>query len=520
MAQGADIAIRIASTFTGKKAFEEADTATAKLNKNVKLLAKTLGLAFGGAALVRYSKDAVKAFAADEAAAIRLATAVDNLGLSFFKVDVEKFISETERSAGILDDELRPAMQALLNTTGSLTKSQKLLTDAIQISRGSGVDLATVAQDLANGYVGITKGLKKYNTGLTQTELKTKSFSDVLGILLTKSAGAADTYLESTSYKMDVLRVASANASETIGKGLVDAFAKLGGGSTAEDAAKTMDSIAKGISGITIAIGTVLGAFGKLYKAFDQISTLGGLLGAEGTLFSQFENRPSTNRSKSPAGTYLRNKQQIQAEAAAAKRAKELAALTKKQVAAQKALTAEQKRQNVLKKAGSIFDLDQIQIIAALKGKVSDEDRKRLELQLALETGNVEQAQKLTFELAMSQGLTKKLAESLASLPAAKNPFGGWLAYFDILEARAREVANMSLGGPQGAVATGGGMPSGPDLSGFSFAPEILAAIKAAPPIVNVTLDGQQLTSQITVNQQNNSLSGITPTEQRLFGSF
>jgi hypothetical protein len=448
------ILINLAAEYTGKKAFKEAENSTKRLEKSVKSLGKALGYTLSAAAIGAYSRAAIKAFSADEAAIQRLATAVDNLGLSYFKTDIEDFIAKTQDSAGILDDVLRPAMQALLTTTGSLTKSQKLLNDAITISRASGVDLATVSQDLANGYVGITRGLKKYNTGLTQSELKTKSFADILGVLLTRSAGAADAYLTTTAYKMEVLGVASENAKETIGKGLVDAFALLGGGSSASDAAKTMDSIAKAIAGVTTAVGAAIGGLVKVYKILDRIGSLNGLLGEKGTLFAPKAPVVNTNRQSSPAGSAIRTRQQREAEAAAAKRAKELAGLQKKQAVAQKALTAEQKKQNALKRAGSIFDLDQIQLIAALKGQLTEEERKRIELQLALLTGNVTEAQRLTREIAIAQGLGTQLANYLATLPDAKNPFASWKAYLDMLEAQAARIAAMPTVGsaPQGNV--------------------------------------------------------------------
>jgi hypothetical protein len=207
-----NVAINIAAEYTGKAAFDKANKSVTTLERNVKKLASGLGLALGTTAMAAYGKAAVKAFAADEAAARRLATAVDNLGLSFSQAKVTTFIADLEKSASIADDILRPAFQALLTTTGSLTKSQELLNNAIQISRASGVDLATVSQDLANGYVGITRGLKKYNTGLTQAELKSNSFADILGIMLTKSAGSASAYLESTQYKLDALALASNHA--------------------------------------------------------------------------------------------------------------------------------------------------------------------------------------------------------------------------------------------------------------------------------------------------------------------
>ena len=429
----ADLRIDLAAEFRGKKAFKEADKAVFGLDKSVVKLGKSLGLALGTTAMVAYGKAAVKAFAADEASARRLATAVDNLGLSMSQSRVTDFIANLEKSSAIADDVLRPAFQALLNTTGSLTKSQELLNNAIQISRASGVDLATVSQDLANGYVGITRGLKKYNTGLTQAELKSKSFADILGIMLVKSAGAAQSYLETTAYKMDVLTLAGENAKETIGSGLVDAFAKIGGGSTATDAAKTIDDIAKAINGITQATGFAVGGLVKLYRGLDFLTTFGGLTGANGSLAGMVAGKPSTNRSKSPAGTAARTAQQRAAEAAAAKRAKELAALTAKQVKATKSLTDEQKKQAALKKAQSIFDLEQIQIIAALKGNISAEDRTRLEAQAAILNGNADLATKLTKDILMAQDSTGKLYQYFLSIPTAKNPFAyldQWIADF------------------------------------------------------------------------------------------
>ena len=425
------------------RGFKKAETAAAKLNKTI----RNLGLALSTTALVAYGKAAVKAFSEDEAAARRLATAVDNLGLSFSKVQVADFISRLEETAAISDDVLRPAFQSLLNTTGSLTKSQELLNNAIQISRASGVDLATVTTDLGKGYVGITRGLIKYNTGLTRAELQTKSFNDILGIMLAKSAGAAQDYLTTTSFKLDTLRVSSERAKESIGEGLVNAFAVLGGGSQASDAAKTIDNIAKGINAITMATAQAINGLRMLYKGLDFLTSFGGLTGGDGALVRRFDQAPtvSSGRSASPAGTAMRTRQQRDAEAAAAKRAKEVAALTKKQVASTKALTAEQKRQNAIKKAGTLFDLDQIQIIAALKGNISKEDRLRLELQLALATENVDEVQKLSKELAMSQGLGQDLAKFLASLPSAKNPFEAWKSFLDGIEAQAARIAGMQF---------------------------------------------------------------------------
>jgi hypothetical protein len=509
--------IKIASK-ADTRGFKKAESAASKLNKTL----RNLGLALATTALVSYGKAAVKAFAADEAAANRLATAVDNLGLSFSQVQVATFIDELERSAAIADDVLRPAFQGLLTTTGSLTQSQKLLNDAIQISRASGVDLATVATDLGKGYVGITRGLIKYNTGLTRAEITTKSFNEILGIMLARSAGSAQAYLETTSYKMEVLTTATGRAQETIGKGLVDALARVGGGTEASDAAKAIDNIAKATSNVIVALGTGIGLIEKFRKGYTNF-----LAGGDVDVMLQAP-KPSTNRSASPAGTAQRTAQQRAAEATAAKRAKELAVLQTKQVKSQKALTDEQKKQNALKKAGSIFDLEQVQLIAALKGKLSDEDRKRVELQFALITGNVSEAKKLTNEIAVAQGLGEKLAGYLASLPDAKNPFASWGAYLDMLAKKASLIVtgdpnfNSSLGWNNNPSFPE--IPEVPTTNVTPFPRSTPGSFRRAeeqsnltgPIQVSVNIDGKAIATAL----QDSSLSGISSSVNRTYGSF
>jgi hypothetical protein len=521
------------------RGFKQAETAAQQLNKSVKLLATTLGVGYGARAIVSFGKASLKAFADDEAAARRLATAVDNLGLSLSKTKVEDFIKRTETSSGILDDQLRPAMQALLTTTGSLTKSQELLNNAIQISRASGIDLATVSQDLANGYVGITKGLKKYNTGLTQAELKSKSFSEVLSIMLAKSAGAANDYLTTTAYKMDVLNVAAANAKETIGAGLVDAFARIAGGSEAKDAAKAIDNIAKAVSNLVVALGTVIGAIEKFRKGYTNFL-------AGGNVDELLAGKPvSTNRSSSPAGTWARTQQQRAAEAAAAKRQKEI-------LAAQKANTTELKKQAALKKAGTVFDMEQIQLIAALKGQLSKEERTRVEAMLALLNDNDVLATQLTKQILMAQDATGGLYKYFISIgdTKIKNPFAfldDWLAdwqkkfqatlqlptnympaalapelaaigvqagYGDYSGSTSNQYSNQVLNGLYGMQS-----PLLPSDLAVSYSPQTGLSYNAND--INLTITGDSaLTKAIADSLQVQSLSGIPSSVQRLVSTF
>jgi hypothetical protein len=366
MAVDPSVVINLAAEYTGKKAFKQADTAVGKLNSNVKKLAATFGIAFGAQALVQFSKAAVKAFAQDEASALRLNRAVENLGIGFANPAIADYIAQLERSAAVADDILRPAFQGLLTTTGSLTQSQKLLNDAITISRASGVDLATVTEDLGKGYVGITRGLSKYNTGLTRAELQTKSFNEILGIILARSAGAAEDYLATTSYKMDVLSIATGNASEIIGGGFVDALARASGGTEASDAAIFLETLAGGFNKVTLAAGTAVGAIPSLIKNVKDLakSIFFGFAGKQvGVSLSAPSKKEETKLNLSE-----KKQQELLAklEKDSLRREKERLALLNKQNAAKKLQGVIDKANLALGKGSDIFDMDAIQLNAAM----------------------------------------------------------------------------------------------------------------------------------------------------------
>jgi hypothetical protein len=374
-----ELLINIVSQATGK-GFLESEKSVKKLQKNVKTLGKTFGVTFAVGAVVAFGKAAVKAFSEDEKAANRLSRAVENLGIGFANPAISKFIADLEKTSAIADDVLRPAFQNLLTTTGSLTKSQELLNNAITISRASGIDLATVADDLAKAYVGSNKGLAKYSTGLTRAEIESKSFSEVLGVLLKQSAGAAEDYLSSTAYQMEVLSIAGGNASEIIGGGLVDAFAMIAGGTEASDAAKGIEIVATGVANLARATGAAVTGIPTLLRALKNLpkNIFGGFAGVSAGINI---NTP-TETNKLTASQKKQKEAMARLEKAALARAKQLADLAKKQANAEKEKTKQKEIQAKLDKAAlalgkgeDVFDLDKIQIQAAILAKQDEINR-------------------------------------------------------------------------------------------------------------------------------------------------
>ncbi|CAB4149275.1 hypothetical protein UFOVP539_23 [uncultured Caudovirales phage] len=526
-----NVVIRIASEFVGAPAFKKAASSTDKLTKSVKSLGRAFGVGLSVAAVSAFGKATVRAFAEDEAAAAKLAKVVDNLGIGFANVEIAKFIGDLETTSGVLDDSLRPAFQALLTTTGSLEASQKSLSQAIDISRGSGFDLVTVANDLGKAYIGNTRGLVKYNLGLSKAELATMSFAEIQAKLNEQFTGSNAAYLETYAGKLSVLKVAADNAKEAIGKGIVDALGTLAGDTSITELANKISSIATGIADFIrgFAIGLRDLAQMPIIKQLLQIIKFIGekVYNATGKVFVDAGAAQRLQQEKLQRKQDLLTEKEKAAalakmEAAAKKRAQDLAKATKK-------ATDEQKKADALKKAGNIFDMDQIQVIAALKGKVTDEERKRLELQLAILTGNSVEASKLSGEIAKSQGLTEKLTAYLSDLPKASNPFSSWAQYLDAIEAQAKRVATLSMGGGSSTSTSSPVIPSynggAIDAVLGSYGSGATSVRADASGNVNVYIGGSvvsegDLVEAVANGLLNRSLSGSPSAIGRLKGSF
>ena len=522
-----NVVIDIITQFSGKKAFKEADSAAAKLTGSVKKLAGALGLAFGARVIARFAKGAADAFIEDEKATARLTQSVKNLGLALSATDINGFVERLSLQTGVVDDELRPAMQSLLQVTGSVIKSQDLLNTAIETSRGSGESLATVANDLAQAYVGNLKGLRKYNLGLTQAELKASSFEDIQNKLNTLFKGSSKAYLQTYAGQWELLATNAGEAKEIIGKGMIDALMILTGDTTVEDLAETMNDLAQNTANATVKFGEFAKGVGSAFM--PVVDLLQGIYGifewidknAPKGILEKEKPRPRARRFFEGGQDSIKVGEAAKAERLAKKRDQD-------RLKAEKALAKLAADQLKLKKAGTLFDLEQAGIIAALKNNISKEDETRLKLQFAILTGNVAEATKLAGEVAKAQGLTQSLVAYYSGIPDANDPFKGWIKTLTDAEAIAKRIAALGGGGASG----GGGVSTNPPLSigsgymvnagSFPAATPSLGGAASALPQFNVRLilDGKEISASVSDYQTNDSLSGKQVAIQRTLGSF
>ena len=485
------------STFDNK-GLKKGKKEVSVFEKQVKSFAKVFATAFSVTALSRYSKAAVKAFMADEKAAKSLEQQLKNTGYQFSAPGVELYIANLQKSTGVLDDELRPAFQRLLTVTGSITKSQDALNTALNVSAATGKSLSEVSAALTRGFSGNTAGLSRLGAGISKATLKTGDMDKIMGELNKKFAGQSAARLTTYAGKMDLLKVASENVKEEIGKGILGALDALGKDTNIEDTTKKMETLAKqtgdSITGLGVFLKTLgdIPGIGLIGKVFYETSAL-GLLARLGK-----ENRPARDLPANEQRSAGRiSSQQFRIEI---RQKKELDRLRALELAALKKKTAVDALRDK-------FDLERIGLTVALNAATDEETKLRLKSQLAILDNNEALAKKFLAEMQAAEA-AKKLADSMSQSAAA-------------LEAAFKAtIARLAIYDPVRNIATGqtGGMsnvPSTPFIgTPFGQAGGNTGPINQTP--VNVTLElapnagefGQLIYNSFLINQKN----GLTQT--------
>jgi hypothetical protein len=365
----ADVKIDIAAEFTGAKAFKKAETATDKMSKNVKKLAGTLGLAFGGQQILAFAKASVKAAAADEKAQKQLALALKNVGLGRDAAAAEDFIQKLQSEFGVVDDKLRPAYQQLAVATGNTAQSQKLLQIALDISASTGRDLASVTGAISKAYLGNNTALGKLGVGISKADLKAKSFDEVMNQLSTTFAGSATASANTFQGSMDKLAVASANVQEIIGVGLIDAFKILSEDTTVDDLATGMQDLATYTADVVRGVALVIAEIKKIPGIDFLIPQLKNLILPKWLTdtIDIFKKIGEDDRTQSTSNNGLAHLAELEANAAAAvlKSSKKTTTEENKQLKAKQLKLAIDKANLALGKGANVFDMEKIQLAAA-----------------------------------------------------------------------------------------------------------------------------------------------------------
>ena len=369
-----------------------------------------IGAAVGLAALARSSTKAALAQEMLDKSVEQSLTSINELGSL---ASVKTLITDLQRATNITEDQLTPALNGLIISTGNLDKAQNLLSVAIDTSKGSGVDLLTVTDALGKANRGQFRALGQLGLGFNAVTAEEMGLADITDYLTLKFGGAAQRATGTFGSKLDDLKISAGEAQENLGQGFITAAEIIIGSSNATDVfgakleqlglnggyiiiaiADKVNKIQEGFSSLSEKINSdpIL----KFLFSTKNIPVVGGWIDVFKGLAADGKRIAETSKE-----TVEQTKEQKEA---AAKLAALQAKFDKFAAAAldkQKKLTKEKEAQAAFdkKKAEleSMFDLDRINLQAALSRRLSAEDELRVKILQKLTDGTkaaVDEAQR------------------------------------------------------------------------------------------------------------------------------
>ena len=229
--------------------------------------------AAAGYAAVQFGVDGVKAFLEDDAAAQKLATTLDNLGLAHDTTAVEAMIDALQRETGVADDALRPAFDRLVRSIGDTEQATSALKLAMDISAGSGKSLDTVVQALGKAYDGNTAGLSRLGAGIDKSVLATGNMDTITKDLARTFGGQAKTASETYKGQLDRLAVGFGELQESFGAGFLGALGKTEG--KTGDLMTAMQDLQPALQDVGTAVGDLVVELAGMVTSADKASKAG-----------------------------------------------------------------------------------------------------------------------------------------------------------------------------------------------------------------------------------------------------
>jgi hypothetical protein len=459
----ANVVIDIAAEFTGNKAFKQAETSTEKLTKNVKKLAGAIGLGFGTAQVLAFGKASVKAALEAQAQQERLANLVKvTVGATDAQVQSLNDQAAALQAIGVVNKENITQTQSQLATFNLQIDTIKTLTPAIldyvtaeKGAAASADQFKQMTNGLAQALNGNFASLTKVGFVLDEQTKKTiKSGTE------TERAAALVKVLDST-YKdfnknlantptgqMQKLANAADDAKQIIGEGLLDALKGLGEDDSVQNLSLSMQNFAIQTANVIRGIGKLIEKIQALddklpdWLKFDvgMIPIIGAwyeIAAAAGQLAAV---------QKSSDNQHLKALQdQFKIIKKTSTVSTKLTADELKKLKAKKLQQAIDKANLALNKGEGVFDIEKIQIAAALTnqaqllGKATDAAQV---LQIANDTArlNVKRSMLALEEAIASKdeaaiiAATAKLNEDLKILGALSNQKTQMVAIESILK--------------------------------------------------------------------------------------
>lgn len=220
------------------KTVDSVESRTSRMGSTLGKVGKVAAGVFAGTAIVEGAKrlaEGLKGCAEnaieDEASTRKLAIALHNsTGATQGQVDaVEDWISKQGVALGVTDDELRPAIQRLAESTGSVSKAQREASIAMDVSAGTGKSLKVVTEAMMKANNGTTASLSRLGLKTKDAQGNTLTLNQAMRQMAETFHGQAEARANSLQGRMDRLRLIFDETKESIGYKLIPILTALAG---------------------------------------------------------------------------------------------------------------------------------------------------------------------------------------------------------------------------------------------------------------------------------------------------
>jgi hypothetical protein len=405
MALSQYVAINFLTKFD-KKGLERAtkelkgfDKVVATGSFRLRAFAKAGGVA-AAAGLALFTKRSIEAALAQERLDKQLQLSLRSLDEEFRFPEVKGFLDTLERATNVTGEELVPAFRKLVSQTGDLQSAQFLLSTALDTSAATGADLNSVLDAINKAAVGNYKSIVSLGIGFTTAEAKAAGFTKIIQSL-DKYQGAAEKQTETFSGQLKSFQISAGKATETLGLGFLTAGAYITGAQGKLDVfGATLETTATQFSDILVGSAKSFGDKGLGGYLDLALVALEGLVGESVTLQRLEKEGIKVREQRILQERGYLGLSQLTIDALEKQRLYGKKELTTEQILAkiqkdilarEKAMTKEKRAQQELdkKKAelSAMFDLDRINLQAALSRKLSAEDELRVKILQKLADG-------------------------------------------------------------------------------------------------------------------------------------
>jgi len=372
----------------------------------LKAFAKAGAIA-GAAGLALFTKNSIQAALAQERLDKQLQLTLKSIGQDFTLPEVKTFIADLQRATNVTEDELVPSLQKLIAQTGDLQSSQYLLSKALDVSAGTGQNLDTVLNAINKAAIGNYTAIGKLGVGFTAAQAKAMGFVELMQNL-DKYGGSAEAQTKTLAGQLKSFQISAGEATETLGQGFLTAASYIAIGSDRLDVfGVKLEKAATQLADINV--GFFSKGFGQ--AAIDSTLIFLETLIGESTTLQEIEKRGIDLREQrilqergylglskltidALEKQRLYGKKELTTEQILAKIQKDI-------LAREKAVTKEKTAQQALNKKKAeleaMFDLDRINLQAALSRKLNAEDELRVKILQKLQDGTkaaVDEAQR------------------------------------------------------------------------------------------------------------------------------